>query len=136
MKNITPLIPARIEQGKILWKEPVLLAKVLNRFNGKDVQVAINLPKNPRSMNQNNYYWGVVIEILTDWTGYEREETHDALRMEFLSIEKDFGGQTIRFARSTKTLDVQEFEDYLSKIREWASVQHNIFIPLPNQVEY
>lgn len=119
-----------------MWKEPVLLAKVLNRFNGKDVQVAINLPKNPRSMNQNNYYWGVVIEILTDWTGYEREETHDALRMEFLSIEKDFGGQTIRFARSTKTLDVQEFEDYLSKIREWASVQHNIFIPLPNQVEY
>lgn len=117
-----------------MWKEPVLLAKVLNRFNGKDVQVAINLPKNPRSMNQNNYYWGVVIEILADFTGYIQDEMHEVLKGKFLSDEKEIAGEQIRFSHSTAELNTTEFEEYLKDIREWASVALDCFIPLPNEV--
>ena len=130
------LLPARIENGKVIWKDPVKLSKVLSEFNNKDVVVAIKTPRSNRSLSQNNYYWGVIIEVLADYTGYGKTEMHEVLRGKFLSDTREVGGEQIRFSHSTTELDTSEFEKYLSDVREWASSMLNCFIPLPNEIEY
>ncbi len=92
-------------------------------------KILIEPIRQTRSMNQNNYYWGVIIKILGEELGYRDEEMHDALRMKFL---QEHG--KIETIKSTTGLNTKEFEEYLAKIREWASEELSIFLPLPNEV--
>lgn len=90
----------------------------------------INKSKSIRSLNQNRFYWGVVLPILSDFFGYSNEEMHQICATTYLRYEKD--GK--EFTKSTTKLDTKEFENYLEKIRQWASSEHGIHIPLPNEV--
>jgi hypothetical protein len=76
----------------------------------------------------------VIISILADFTGYSKDEMHEVLKGKFLSDEKEIAGEQIRFSHSTAELNTVEFEQYLTDIREWASVKLGLFIPLPNEV--
>jgi len=90
-----------------------------------------------RSNPENRYYWGVIVELLSQELGYEREEMHEILKAIFLK-EKTFlktkaGVEEVAFARSTSELNTAEFEDYLRRIRVFASTELGIFVPLPNE---
>lgn len=84
--------------------------------------------KKIRSNNQNSYYWGVVIELISEHTGYTSEEAHDAMKHLFLI---DYSTKLPRI-RSTTELSTAEYEDYLSKIRMFASRELSLYIPDPN----
>ena len=84
-----------------------------------------------RSNDQNSYYWGVVIDILSNELGYEPKEMHDALRVHFLSKPDEKTG-LMKVASST-ALDTKEMEVYLEGIRRWASIEMSIVIPNPNE---
>ena len=88
--------------------------------------------KQMRSIVQNNYYRGVVIKILSDFTGYEPDEMHEALKRKFLTYENVKGLPTIL---STTQLKTHEFEEYLERIRRWAATDFGVYIPLPNEAE-
>lgn len=87
------------------------------------------ITQKPRSLNENNYYWGVVVEELSQFTGFTPQETHTLLKNKFLKIVKG----KLESARSTTDLSVAEFENYLSQVRQWASEELNVFIPTPNE---
>ena len=100
----------------------------------EDVRVLVeNKPsrKTNRSINQNNYYWGVVVKIMADFTGYTEDEMHDALRLKFLGKDG-----ILKTMKSTKDLSTVEMEEYLANIRMWASRDLGVYIPLPNEVCY
>lgn len=99
-----------------------------------DVVLTVKRPVKDRSNQQNKYYFKVVVGILSEMTGYSKEEMHDALREKFLSEMSDSHGLTR--IRSTTDLSTVEFESYLSNIRQWASVELDCFIPDPNSAEY
>ncbi|NNL42028.1 MAG: hypothetical protein HKO79_06000 [Desulfobacterales bacterium] len=88
-----------------------------------------------RSVEQNAYYWGVVIKMLADHFGYigpgEKDDLHEAMRSKFLVYQGKFGPQVM----STTQLDTATFERYLEAIRFWAAVNYDIKIPMPNQVD-
>lgn len=84
----------------------------------------------PRSLKENNYYWGVVLQTIADGTGYTPEEVHDAMRWKFLRK-----GQRFETVASTSSLSTYEFEEYLEKIRMFAAQELNCPIPLPKQNE-
>jgi hypothetical protein len=75
------------------------------------------------------------VEIISHSTGYSRDEVHEILRGKFLSDSKSIAGEDITFSHSTTELSTVEFEEYLSHIREWASIKLNIYIPEPNEVD-
>ena len=90
--------------------------------------------KKERSLEQNSYYWGVVIKILEDdGPGYSKDEWHEALKAKFLTYENVPGIPT---QLSTTQLSTIEFEIYLEKIRRWAASFLGINIPEPNQVKF
>jgi len=108
------------------------ITKLVEYASGEDCKfvLEINRSKNKRSLNQNKYYWGVVIAIFSDYTGFENEECHQMLTEKFLQYTKS--GR--EFTKSTKQLDTKEFEQYTEKCRLWLWHEFELHIPLPNEV--
>lgn len=91
-----------------------------------------------RSMPQNSYYWGVVIEIISEHTGYPKHEVHEILKNKFLSkivwLDKKAGKkEMVLVSRSTSDLTTKQFENFLSEVRTWASAELGCYIPEPNE---
>ena len=109
--------------------------------NMKDGEAYLYLKRKPkakkdRSLEQNNYYWGVVIRVMANSLGYSKDEhqyLHDSLRMLLLRTEQP---NKLPSIRSTTDLSTIEFEDYMSQCRQLASKEYGIYIPLPNETEY
>lgn len=96
--------------------------------------------KKERSNNQNRYYFGVIVDILSDHTGFTRDEVHEILKSKFLRrtmwIPKKTGIMEMSvISYSTTELTTVQFEKYLSEIREWASLELGINLPEPNEEE-
>ena len=79
-----------------------------------------------RSLSQNNYYWGVIIAMLSEEFGTFPEETHFNLKRKFLRVG---GSDDFPRVRSTTTLSTIEWEELMTKIRQWAMADYNIKIP-------
>ncbi|MCP5006910.1 MAG: hypothetical protein GY941_23630 [Planctomycetes bacterium] len=98
----------------------------------KDGVYSWQLPKQhkeKRSIQQNNYYFGVVCKIISDETGYTTEEIHQILGDKFLSYEKN----ELKFIKSTTKLKTNEFEIYMEECRRFASMELSCYVPLPNE---
>ncbi len=122
---------ANIRSLKISGLDNQLLWEKYKRTLKNTVEVIVKQPKTLRSLRQNKYYWGVVVEMLSEYTGYSREEIHEILKSKFLSNTKEIGDETITYSRSTATLTTKEFEIYLQRIREWGLIKLGILIPEP-----
>jgi|WetSurMetagenome_2_1015567.scaffolds.fasta_scaffold121759_2 hypothetical protein len=85
-----------------------------------------------RSDKQNNYYWGVVIELARNFCGYTKDEMHDAFGMMFRKMEAVDGVPTIR---STSTMSTTEFNQYVEDCKQFAAVELGVYIPDPNEVD-
>lgn len=83
-----------------------------------------------RSTPQNRYYFGVVIDILSNHIGFTPDEMHEILKHKFLR-HKEQKGYVI--PQSTTSLSTIEFENYLTQIREWAVIDLGVLIPEPNE---
>ena len=128
------IFTAEVVNGRLQLKDEALFDKYIHSLEGT-VQLTIDRRKTPRSMRQNRYYWGVVIQVLLDFMGDVEpgadEDLHRALCSMFLTDK----AYKIPKIKSTSSLSTKEFEDYLEKIRIWAAKDLQVVIPLPNEVE-
>ena len=87
----TPKFLARIKDNKVKMEEPFKARcwEYLRGLEGKEVEVTITLPKDypQRSGQQSKYYWGVIVEMISQHTGYTPEEVHELLKQRFLGQE-------------------------------------------------
>lgn len=95
-----------------------------------------------RSLNQNAYYWAVVIPLVRDGlfdVGYKMslEQTHEYLKREFLSTEivNENTGEIKEITLSTAELKTIEFNEYFETIIQWAAEYLSIKIPYPNEFD-
>jgi len=90
--------------------------------------------KKVRSLQQNSYYWGVVIKHISDHLGYTDQETHELMKVTHNAKNLIVNGEEIKIGISTSVLSTIQFEEYLEKIRQWASIYLGVSIPLPHEV--
>lgn len=130
--------PAEVRGGKIhVVPRQEFDAYIGANFEGKKVSVTVAEVKQQRSINQNNYYWGVIIPIASDEMGVTPVEAHHLLGDEFLRYEKvTKDGIRRTMIRSTSDLNTAEAEDYYTQCRQFMSREFNAYIPLPNEVEW
>ena len=85
-----------------------------------------------RSGEQNNYYWGVIIEISRNFFGYTPEEMHEAFKVKFLQT----GDPNIPTTKSTasKEFSTKDAEIYYEQIRIFMASEYACIIPLPKEV--
>ena len=104
--------------------------------DGDIMSLSISKFKEFRSNPQLRYYFAVPVKILSEHLGYHVDEMHEILKHMFNPKMIDVKGYCVEIGGSTGDLKTDEMEDYLSKIRMWASSDLNVYIPLPNEVDF
>lgn len=121
-----------IIKGKLKLDDQYYFNQHIKLLDGKRVILTLDKYVKPRSDNQNRYLWGVVYKILGEELGYLPEEIHDAMKLKFLIVH----GNKIATLKSTTELSTKEFEEYVFNIRQWASMELQINIPEPNEIDF
>lgn len=126
---------ARINNGRIEFREDHLkfFNDLIFKLEGEDIRVDIEKWFEKRSNQQNRYYWGVVLKMISDETGHHPDELHEAFIKKFLNHKVILGEVVSERSSSLTTI---EFEEYMAKIRTFASQPDEglkMFIPLPNE---
>ena len=130
------IFKGKVKNGKLLLDTPDLFQKVIYGLEGKDIEVTIQKLRKKRSLNQNSWYWGVAIELISDHTGLEPEEVHDFLKDKFLKDKEIvIGGEKRMVTPSSTRLSTAGFTKYMEVIQRWALDKLDINIPSPGEIE-
>lgn len=130
----------KIECNRFLPENPEYFKNVFRSFEGKRVTLTVGRYRKPRSDMENRYYWGVVVNMISDAMGEsDKEYVHEILKSLFLEEVKykTVGDRQIKLKRvkSTTELSTVEMESYMESIRRWAASFLGVVIPEPNQTE-
>lgn len=92
----------------------------------------LTLPKNKRSLSQNNYYW-LYLGIIEQETGNSANDLHEYFKRthlppRFITVKVNDQVKEVKIPNSTTELDKNEMGDYLDKICAETGV------PLPDPV--
>lgn len=117
----------KVEKGKIVLDNPAKYLTQVSKLEGKPIELTLQKKRTIRSLTQNSYYWGVVVEILSDHFGYFPDEMHMALKYKFLQ-EHPQNSSLVKI-RSTANLSRDEFTGYVNRIILWAATEYQIYIP-------
>jgi len=120
-----------VKNGKFHPFDKLSFVKEFAKREGKVIFVTIEERKNSRSLDQNAYYWGVIIELLSEETGMDHEEMHEALKWQFL--KKDVSG--IATVKSTASLNTSEMGHYIDNIIRWSAEFLGVYIPPANSIK-
>ena len=126
MSDLGAVFAGRVIDGRLTF-DAMELARwryALSSTPG-NVEVVIRRPVKDRSHDQNAYYWGVVLKLISESSGHTPAEHHQIFKRTII------GGKN----PTTKNMTTAEFQDYLEQIRAWAG-EHNIIIPDPQHVDY
>lgn len=120
-----------------------LFSQLQDNADGRTVRVRlrVSVVRRSRSLPQNRYYWGVVVEgcrlgMEEQWgRDVDPEEAHETLKRECngRDLVNENTGEVIRAGQSTASLPTLEFEDYLDRCRKWIEEWFGVRIPLPNE---
>ena len=115
----------------------------INQYVKPDCSYVLDLhkAKTKRSLNQNKYYWGVIIPCIqnglfeTQGEWLTHDATHEFLKSNFnyKELVNESSGEIIKLPKSTTESDTFDFEEYLDKCRLFADEFLNIIIPMPNE---
>lgn len=131
MKNLVHTFNGIVAQGKLTLDAPQRFKALLPIFEGKKVVVSVGFKKKHRSNPQNRWYWSCVVKIPADHFGYYPDEMHEAFKIMFLKKHEEGKPETVK---STTSLSVSEFSEYVERCRQWCAEQ-GIVIPDPNSVD-
>jgi hypothetical protein len=105
------------ERGQLDFAPAVrglMRAHLLRMKPGAPVEVTLKRWRDKRSSRANRYYFGVVIPLIAEHCGYDKQEMHELLAMRFLRIEDDpITGAPRR--KSTPDTESDEFAEYVDR---------------------
>lgn len=130
----------KTENGKPKIARRSEMDEVLQSFEGKEWQLTIEKKKKSRSLNQNAYYWGVVIPMVRAalhdlGMKLSRQEVHELLKLKFLKKEiiNENTGEVFEYIGGSSELTTTEFMDFIAELQQWSAEYLNIVIPSPNE---
>lgn len=114
-------------------------------FEGRTIEVTVKRKRKRRSSEQNRYYWGVVVRIISAYLidfAPEQDATpqvvHQYLKERFLPLvlqEKPKmvlpTGEVVEGVYSTTKLTTVQFMDYIERVLHWAA-ELDMIIPDPD----
>lgn len=125
-----------VEKGKIIYHDREGLLVEMKKYDS--AWLIVSDEKSTRSNLQLRYYRGVIVKMISDETGYSTKEAHIMLLINaFGSYEVEMFGKKYQLPnKTTSDLNTAEEEEYHTVCREFASIKINLYIPLPNEVDY
>ncbi len=131
---------ARIRNGKMEFKQRSVFLSDIERLKDGDYVVSVERKKKKRSIDQNKYYWGVVVPMVKHGLldiGYRitTEGTHEYLKSEFniKEIVNERTGEILKTIGSTTEMSTVDMLNYFDTIRQWSSEYLGVYIPEPSE---
>lgn len=117
------------DRGTTIWKDLNQIKKYIHDLESGKYMIKISSYVEERSIDQNKYYWKLV-EIIANELGYEKQEMHEVLKYKFLqkTIE-DTNGNLVKGVKSTSTLNIREFTEYINNIKFFIEQELSINLP-------
>lgn len=132
---------AQIRSGRLFIKNRREFDYKVRRLDERwMLEVCVKRLRASRSIQQNRYYFGVVLVLISEHTGYSADELHDVLKAKFLPKHLAFsdGNGEVKdefvIGGSTRKLNTVEFGEYMESIRRWAAEDLDVVIPDPREV--
>jgi hypothetical protein len=126
---ITPKFRGKILNGRFFPFDEEMYSIWNSSLNEKICELTIKEYKKQRSNEANRYYWGVVVKIISEETGYTPDEVHSLLSTMFLKDHKEFKGRRYTVIKSSSVLKTDEFHEFIEKSKRWASIELGLYIP-------
>jgi len=92
-----------------------MLSDIIEVFGSEITKVV--LCSGDRNDNQLPYYWGVVVDSISQETGHEKDEVHEFLLTQF---SKHLCNDDTYRVKRTSEMTRREFHDYITKCEVWA----------------
>jgi len=121
-----------ITKGKEVFDNPERYAVHKSKLEGQRFELVLRKETHRRTDQQNRYMWGIVYEIISDHTGYDPEQVHDAMKVMFASQHLDNG---LTITERTSKMDTVRFTKYIEDIKRWAAEFLGCYIPEANEVQ-
>lgn len=128
----------RVDDGKLKIRGRRMFDEALSSWKDCEVSVTIEKKHATRSQQQSRYYFGVVLALIAEHTGYTVDELHEWAKAKFLPkhLALTDGNGTIVdehiVGGSTTKLNKLEFGEYVEEIRRFAAESLDINIPDPD----
>jgi hypothetical protein len=148
---VKSIILKRVRSGDIARSHDIgrVVHALEELSDDKPWRVTIEQAKSKRSNDANAYYWGVVVEMMSEATGYESEEIHEYLcgarwgwkDKRVPKTPRNPAGLESVPVRTTTTdqdgkrsvLAVMQFQEFVEFARRFAAVKLNLMIPDPDK---
>ena len=122
-------------RGEIPKAARQAIQRELLAYAGKRIRIIIEKYTKKRSNEQNAYYFGVIVKMISQHTGYTDKEVHRLLAESFLGTkEVKIGDLVSKQPISTTTCSTSDFMAYMADIQQWAAENINLYLPDPNEV--
>ncbi len=132
---MNPKLPVLIKNGKPNF--PANSAEYIGSQKDGWYLFTISKPKSNRTNQMNRYYWGVMIKMIAEETGYDNDQIHELMKITHgVKEDLDIGMIGGWVPKSTAKYTVEEMQDYWLKITQWAAEFLNLQIPEPGEIEY
>lgn len=128
------VLSGRVTQGKLAvrgWKP-------FHGWPDGEVTITVAPKRATRSALQNAWYWGQILRLLSDHTGYTVDELHEYCKQRFNAktvclVDSDgVVKDESRVGMSTTKLNRLTFGEYCEAIRIWAAADLDVRIPDPD----
>lgn len=142
--RITRIVKVDRERGSLVVADRARFVEQLKAFRDGQAEIIIQTVAPFRSRPQLAYYWTVVIKACTHGFNnvgydYDDNDTHADLKRRFLYIEEpdELTGEPVRrylsLSDSAQEVDTRMMNDYIEKIKQFATEHLGIYIPDPNE---
>jgi hypothetical protein len=126
------------DNGVLTIHNKIALKEWAAQNPGRNVRIKFEKRGSKRSLPQNAYYHGVVVQMVQQGLrdiGYSlsHDETHFFLKQKFNPVQiPGNGGLMIEVPGTTTQLNKIEFSEYIERIAQWAVEYLNVVIPPAN----
>lgn len=129
-----------IVQGrKLTLDDPRYYHAAIGRFkDGSRVTITVEPERDRRSSAANRYLWGVVYQLIAEYTGQDPEDIHAEMCARFtaktISYVNPSTGEMVEMEVVTRTsgMTVREFYLFVEKVRLFAAEFFTLMIPDPD----
>jgi hypothetical protein len=128
---------ASVRNGKLYIRNRRDFDRQIGQMRDLEGEIVFIRRRATRSVQANRFYWGVVVELLSEHTGYTADEIHELLKAKFipkrLAICDGNGEVCDEFVLggSTRAMNKNEFYEYVEAIRRWSAETLDVVIPDP-----
>lgn len=115
------------KNGNLVFDNPEAFAVAKSLIpEGKRFELTLDKERVARTTQSNKYLWGVVYAIISEHTGYDPEQVHDAMKEKFASQRLESG---LMITERTSKMDTIRFSKYVDDIKRFAAEFFGLNIP-------